>query len=222
MNVISVTPFFFFLYIPTWYPIVSPTSSSISWATRFAMLTAASLLGYVHNILHGYLRFKQSSSMYFGTWVVFPQPVSPETIRTYFCLNLSIILVFSLNIGRKLARLIDSLTGMRSPASKGRIDFCGSTKTLGFSFCFVFLESPNFISGSTFYLLLGGFSWLSEIVSWVSASPIGECMTRFVNWRLECVHFCGVTFLVGILAIIKISLNSAASFNRKLSSFMDI
>jgi len=59
------------------------TFSFRSEATRSATETAASLLGSVQTIRTG-IRFSDAySRMYCGTWVVFPDPVSPVTITTY-------------------------------------------------------------------------------------------------------------------------------------------
>jgi hypothetical protein len=66
------------------YPTSSPRGVPISSETRFATLTAATLLGYVHPINP---KFEYPSSWrYYVSYVVLPEPVSPTIIVTLFSL----------------------------------------------------------------------------------------------------------------------------------------
>jgi hypothetical protein len=55
---------------------------SHSWAMRWAMVMAAILRGWVHPIFPA--TPLPASRHIFGIWVLFPQPVSPETMTTGF------------------------------------------------------------------------------------------------------------------------------------------
>ena len=48
------------------------------------------------------------SKMYFGTWVVLPQPVSPEMMSTLFLSSFEMIYCLCFEIGRDLADSIDA------------------------------------------------------------------------------------------------------------------
>ena len=87
---------------------VSPTLSPSSYATRFAMLTAASRRGCVQMILTSCFLCMPHSRMYLGTWVVLPQPVSPEMIRTRLRSNLWMICCLCFEIGSDFADSIDA------------------------------------------------------------------------------------------------------------------
>mmetsp|Transcript_254 Transcript_254/g.954 ORF Transcript_254/g.954 Transcript_254/m.954 type:complete len:271 (+) Transcript_254:1944-2756(+) len=71
----------------TWYPTRDPLwpggGSSRSEATLSATLTAAILLGCVHTTKASspFSSLIRLSRMNWGTWVVFPDPVSPQTIK---------------------------------------------------------------------------------------------------------------------------------------------
>ena len=69
-----------------WYPTASPSSSPLSAATLAATETADIRRGWVQIMLQSEPRrlFISSSSMNCGSWVVLPQPVSPEMTRTWY------------------------------------------------------------------------------------------------------------------------------------------
>jgi hypothetical protein len=66
------------------YPTSSPRRQPTSSATRLATDVAATRRGWVHPILPRSAR--PSSARYWVSWVVFPEPVSPMTMRTGFCM----------------------------------------------------------------------------------------------------------------------------------------
>ena len=69
-----------------WYPTASPSSSPLSAATLAATETADIRRGWVQIMLQSEPRrlFISSSRMNCGSWVVLPQPVSPEMTRTWY------------------------------------------------------------------------------------------------------------------------------------------
>ena len=66
----------------TWYPTVRPSSVPSSAATRSATVRAASRRGWVCPIIPATPR--PSSRQILGSWVVFPDPVSPATTTTWW------------------------------------------------------------------------------------------------------------------------------------------
>lgn len=69
----------------SWYPIVNPRGSHLSVATRVATDKAEIRRGCVHMILQSFLHPVSiaPSRINWGSCVVFPQPLSPETTTTY-------------------------------------------------------------------------------------------------------------------------------------------
>ena len=74
-----------------WYSIKRPTSSPRSAATCSATPIAEIRRGCVHPIYIGLKYAASSSRINWGTGVVFPQPVSPETTITLLCRTASTI-----------------------------------------------------------------------------------------------------------------------------------
>ena len=63
----------------TLYPTSVPSSTRSSSATRSAIVRAASRRGWVWA-----MRSRPSSSAILGSWVVFPDPVAPATMTTWW------------------------------------------------------------------------------------------------------------------------------------------
>ncbi len=66
----------------TWYPTTWPSGVPSSSAMRSATVRAAIRRGWVWPIIA--VMPRPSSRRIFGIWVVLPEPVSPETITTWF------------------------------------------------------------------------------------------------------------------------------------------
>lgn len=86
-----------------WKPTMPPNETPCSFDTRFAHSFAATRLGCEHRTRHGSVRWEQYSNMYWGTCVVFPHPVGPDTITTWFFSMASRICCFAPNDGRDLS-----------------------------------------------------------------------------------------------------------------------
>mmetsp|Transcript_10597 Transcript_10597/g.36621 ORF Transcript_10597/g.36621 Transcript_10597/m.36621 type:complete len:318 (-) Transcript_10597:469-1422(-) len=83
---------------PTDWPTFSPRSEAILSATEMALIR----LGWVTTILHALPSSQHDSASIWGTWVVFPHPVSPASKTTWLLLTRSRISLLLDEIGSPL------------------------------------------------------------------------------------------------------------------------
>ena len=117
MNVILVCSLYL-LSPRIWYPISSPSETPSSSATRFATPMQAIRRGWVTIILQCWPFSWAASRIYFGTYVVFPHPVSPWITTTFHAAIFCMIRVFSWKIGRSSG--LSALDPMRDGRNRFR------------------------------------------------------------------------------------------------------